>query len=60
MIRIQGNKIWANHEKRVLNIFTLALKMLSEKPTLPLEENNLNRELYLCANRVNGMLLKEI
>ncbi|MCE2718047.1 MAG: hypothetical protein ACK57R_13400 [Dolichospermum sp.] len=59
MIRIQGNKIWANHEKRVLNIFTLALKMLSEKPTLPLEENNLNRELYLCANRVNGMLLKE-
>lgn len=58
-IRIQGNKIWANHEKRVLEIFTLALIMLRDKPTLPLEENNLNRELYFCVNHVNGLLHRE-
>ncbi len=47
---------WANFEKRVLEIFILALRKLRDEPSLPVEEdsikdNSLNRRLCFCLRR---------
>ncbi|MEA5529212.1 hypothetical protein VB638_06340 [Dolichospermum sp. UHCC 0684] len=58
MIRIsrQREDIWTRHEKRVLEIFKLALKMLREESSLPDNENEINRKLCLLVRRANGDL----
>jgi len=48
--------VWGNHEKRVLTIFSYALKMLRDKSCLPKEENELNRELCFLVRRANKKL----
>ncbi len=40
---------WANHERRVHQVLTLALQRLSKKESLPTQEDPLNRQLYFCA-----------
>ncbi|MCT7969870.1 hypothetical protein NG799_26495 [Laspinema sp. D1] len=58
MIRIsrQREDIWTRHEKRVLEIFKLALKMLREESSLPDKEDEINRKLYFLVRRANGDL----
>jgi hypothetical protein len=55
MIRIsrQTEDIWTRHEKRVLEIFKLALKMLREESSLPDKEDELNRKLFFLVRRAN-------
>jgi hypothetical protein len=48
--------IWANHEARVLEIFEFALKILQSEPSLPSQENELNRKLCFCVRRANRQL----
>ncbi|MEG3899059.1 MULTISPECIES: hypothetical protein [unclassified Microcoleus] len=48
--------IWGNHEKRVLAIFMLALKMLQQEQELPLQEDQINRKLSFYIRRANKQL----
>jgi len=53
--RLTSQVLWANHERRVLNILTLALEMLREDGDLDINEDGLNRKLcrrILRANRI--------
>ncbi len=52
----QRENIWTRHEKRVLEIFKLALKMLREESSLPDKEDEINRKLCLLVRRANGDL----
>jgi len=58
MIRIstQREDIWTRHEKRLLEIFKLALKMLREESSLPDKEDEINRKLCFLVRRANGVL----
>lgn len=39
---------WANHERRVHQVLTLALQLLSQQDSLPRQEDPINRRLYRC------------
>jgi hypothetical protein len=54
--RITEIDLWANHEARVLEIFSLALKMLKNEHLLPDQEDALNRKLLFCVHRANRVL----
>jgi hypothetical protein len=54
--RITAIDLWANHEARVLEIFSLALKMLKNESFLPDKEDALNRKLLFCVHRANRVL----
>jgi hypothetical protein len=49
--------LWANHEARILEIVTLALKMLITELDLPENEDRLNRKLFFCIHRANRQLV---
>ena len=46
-------KLWARHEERILEIFSVALEMLRKKSTLPKRENGINFRLYFMIRRAN-------
>ncbi|MDZ7616037.1 MAG: hypothetical protein U1E05_03475 [Patescibacteria group bacterium] len=43
--------LWENHERRVLGVLTVALRLLANEEDLPAGENELNRRLYFCILR---------
>ncbi|QGZ89497.1 hypothetical protein [Microcystis aeruginosa] len=45
--------IWGNHEKRVLELFSRALKLLQESTDLPDKEDDLSRQLFMLVRRLN-------
>jgi hypothetical protein len=54
--RISSKNLWANHETRVIEVFSLALGLLQRETLLPTQENALNRKLYFCLLRANRIL----
>lgn len=51
--------LWHNHESRVTEIVTLALKMLLAETDLPDNEDRLNRKLFFCIHRANRQLVDQ-
>ncbi|MFM7790741.1 MAG: hypothetical protein ACKO90_22345, partial [Microcystis panniformis] len=45
--------IWGNHEKRVLELFSRALKSLQESTDLPDKEDDLSRKLFILVRKLN-------
>jgi hypothetical protein len=56
---ISGERIWSNHERRVLRVFENALKLLIDENDLDVGENILNRKLYFCIKKANAVLLTQ-
>jgi hypothetical protein len=55
---ISGERIWSNHERRVLLVFERALELLGTEDDLDVCEDSLNRRLYFCVLRANDELLR--
>jgi len=49
-------KLWSRHEERILEVFSVALKMLRKKSILPKRENGINLKLYFMIRRANHQL----
>jgi len=47
--------IWGNHEKRVLELFSRALKLLQESTDLPYKEDDLSRQLFMLVRRLKRL-----
>ena len=45
---LKHNNFWKKHECLVLQVLTLALRLLARKTDLPAAENQINRRLYFC------------
>ncbi len=43
---LKGINLWENHERRVLRVLTIALRLLANEKDLPAGENEINRRLY--------------
>ena len=50
------DRLWARHEERILEVFSVALEMLREKPALPKLETEINLQLYFMIRRANHQL----
>jgi hypothetical protein len=44
-------RFWEKHERRVLQVLTIALRLLAREGDLPVVENGINRRLYFCVLR---------
>ena len=42
---------WEKHERRVLEVLTISLRLLAREGDLPVVENEINRRLYFCVLR---------
>lgn len=42
---------WVEHERRVLQVLTIALQLLAQERALPAAENQINRKFYFCILR---------
>jgi hypothetical protein len=49
-------KLWARHEERILEVFSVALEMLRKRSHLPKRENGINLKLYFMIRRSNHQL----
>ena len=55
---LTSQKLWQNHETRILQVVTLALQMLrKEALPLPNNEDQINRKLFFLIQRANRKLL---
>lgn len=49
-------QLWARHEAHYFIAFLRALELLGQRPSLPIKEVDLNRELYFCLLQANREL----
>ena len=48
---LRNLSFWEEHERRVLQVLTIALRLLARDTDLPTRENPINRKLYFCILR---------
>ena len=58
-INIDSQRLWNNHEQRVIKILFLALEMMRKEDNLDIDENKLNRKLYKYILKANRILHKK-
>lgn len=56
---ISSQRVWRNHERRVLAIFKRALELLRTEDDLDVCEDRLNRRLLSCIRKANGEFGKQ-